>query len=148
GGGPPGARGRSAVPGPAHAPRSRRALLPWPAPHRDGTRMRERAPVAGDGGCRWGGTVDAPPQYADSHAWQSPTVSRPHDPKAWFAAASRVRRRDGFGFGGLGRIGTGGHVPPVRFNPPVGIGPWKPGHLEEAPFGALEGRVAGCAHPD
>jgi hypothetical protein len=36
----------------------------------------------------------------------------------------------------------------VRFDPPSGIGPWGEEPLESAPFDALEGMVAGCAHPD
>ncbi len=97
--------------------------------------------------CGWLVTVHDPPHYADPRSWESPKVSRPYDPKAWLAAAGRLRATQSFGFGGLGLFGTS-HAPPVRFNPPVGIGPWTFGHPEEAPFSALEGSVAGCAHPD
>jgi len=97
--------------------------------------------------CRLLVSVNDPPHFADSRAWESPKVSRPHDPKAWFEAASRVQPTQSFGVGGLGLFGTS-HAPPVRFNPPVGIGPWEPLQPDEVPFAALEGNVAGCAHPD
>jgi hypothetical protein len=97
--------------------------------------------------CRLTMAVDDPPDYADGRAWNSPKVTRPHDPRAWLAAAGRLRPTQTIGFGGLGFFGTS-HSPPVRFESLVGIGPWAEGLPEEAPFSALEGRVAGCAHPD
>lgn len=98
--------------------------------------------------CRLRATVEDPPDFEGYRVWESPVVSRPHDPRAWQKAASRLRLTSVLGVGGLGLSGTGGSVPPVRFNPPVGVGPWIPGQPEEAPFLALEGTVAGCAHPD
>lgn len=97
--------------------------------------------------CRLRVTVDDPPKYEDMRAWESPKVTRSHDPKAWLGAASRLRATDAMGIGGLGLFGTS-HAPPVQFFAPVGVGPWAEGQPEEAPFGALEGTVASCAHPD
>jgi hypothetical protein len=97
--------------------------------------------------CQLRVTVDDPPKYEDMRAWVSPKVTRPHDPKAWLGAASRLRATDSMGVGGLGLFGTS-HSPPVQFFSPDGVGPWARGQPEEAPFSALEGTVASCAHPD
>jgi hypothetical protein len=98
--------------------------------------------------CRLRVHVDDPPAYADDRTWESPPVSRPHDPKAWLSAAGRVRSvSTGMVAGGLGLIGMS-HSPPVRFDSVIGIGPWARSQPELAPFNALEGSVAGCAHPD
>lgn len=97
--------------------------------------------------CRLRVMVDDPPKYEDMRTWESPKVTRSHDPKAWLAAASRLRATEAMGIGGLGLFGTS-HAPPVQFFAPVGVGPWAAGQPEEAPFGALEGTVASCSHPD
>lgn len=98
--------------------------------------------------CRLRVSVDDPPAYSDSRMWQSPPVSRPYDPKAWLSAAARLRpTMAGMVAGGLGLIGMS-HSPPVRFDAVIGIGPWAPNQPELAPFEALQGSVAGCAHPD
>lgn len=98
--------------------------------------------------CRLTVTVDDPPKYEDMRTWQSPKLARPHDPKAWLAAASRLRATDAMGIGGLGLFGVGGNVPPVQFFAPIGVGPWSEGQPADAPFFALEATIASCAHPD
>lgn len=76
----------------------------------------------------------------------SPNVDRPHQPRAWLWAAGRLRETDIiFGIGG-GMIGSS-HPPPIMFGMPDSIGPWSPKPDGER-LGALEGKVAGCAHPD
>lgn len=97
--------------------------------------------------CRLRVTVDDPPKYEDMRTWESPKVARVQSPKAWLDAAGRLRATDAIGIGGLGLFGTG-HAPPVQFFAPIGVGPWAEGQPEEAPFLALEGTVASCAHPD
>lgn len=97
--------------------------------------------------CRLRVTVDDPPKYDDMRAWESPKVTRAYDPKAWLAAAGRLRATDALGIGGLGLFGTS-HAPPVQFFAPVGVGPWSEGQPEDAPFSALESTIASCAHPD
>lgn len=88
------------------------------------------------------------PAHPDAFiAYEGRKVSRPYDPRAWVSAAGRLRASDSFGMGGLGLFGTS-HSPPVRFNPPTGIGPWGAQPPRSEPFDALEPVVAGCAHPD
>ncbi len=84
----------------------------------------------------------------DFHRGYTSRVSRPHDPKAWVAAAAKLRvATELFGTIGLGMISSS-HPPPVRFEFPRGIGPWGKSPIDSVPFAAAQQRAAGCAHPD
>lgn len=75
----------------------------------------------------------------------SKAVRHPEDPKAWVAAVATLSDRGLWGIG-LGGSGTS-HPPPMRFEDPVGIGPW-PRPPDPTPLQALQGAAEACVHPD
>ncbi len=87
-----------------------------------------------------GGSIDT--------SYESRPITRPHDPKAWVSAAERLHTTETMALGGIGLIGIGGPVPPIRFNPPDGIGPWAGDEPTGRSFEPIEPRASGCAHPD
>jgi hypothetical protein len=93
-------------------------------------------------------TVDLDPPEGSREAaamLESKDVRRPEDPRAWVAAAGKLREVEE-GYGMLTGWGTGGGAE-VMFLHPESIGPWK-GDLGTPPFDAVEHELSACADPN
>ncbi|MBL8944472.1 MAG: hypothetical protein JNK45_15035, partial [Myxococcales bacterium] len=100
--------------------------------------------------CDYGGQCSLQVDTLDAkgnalEGFSSTAVRRPEDPAAWLRAVDTLGELR-FGSIGLGMIGTG-HPPPIQFQPPEGVGPWRHAPALET-FTAIEGPASGCAHSD